>query len=39
MAVVTPLKGGTWSTNWQLYPIPQADIVTNINLTQNKGYN
>jgi hypothetical protein len=39
MSVVTPLKGGTWQTTDQLYPIPLNDIQRNSNLTQNPGYN
>lgn len=31
-------KGTTWSTNWQLWPIPQYDITLNPNLDQNPGY-
>jgi len=38
MTVVCPLKGGTWSTNWQLYPIPAVEIDKDHNLTQNPGY-
>jgi hypothetical protein len=40
MSVVTPLKGGTWNTNMQLYPIPGNEIILNPNLQpQNPGYN
>jgi hypothetical protein len=40
MSVMTPLKGGTWNTNMQLYPIPGNDILLNPNLApQNPGYN
>jgi hypothetical protein len=38
MSVVTPQKGGAWSTNWQWYPIPLAELTANPNLTQNLGY-
>lgn len=38
MAAVTPLKGGTWQSTDQLYPLPFADIVKNPNLLQNPGY-
>ncbi len=38
MTVVTPQKGGSWSPNWALFPIPQSEIVINANLTQNPGY-
>jgi len=38
MSVVCPNKGGTWSSNWQLYPVPSHEIQTGFNLTQNPGY-
>ena len=38
MSTVTPQKGGTWSTDWQLYPIPQSEILNDPNLIQNTGY-
>jgi hypothetical protein len=38
MRVVTPLKGGTWNSNWQLYPVPVSDIQKNPALVQNSGY-
>jgi len=38
MSIVTPLKGGTWSTDQQLYPIPYTEIQKDANLTQNAGY-
>jgi hypothetical protein len=38
MSVVTPQKGGTWSTNWQLYPVPFTDMDRDPNLVQNPGY-
>lgn len=38
MNQVTPIKGGTWNSNWQLYPILPSDIITNGNLNQNIGY-
>lgn len=38
MSVVTPQKGGTWSTDSQLYPIPLSEINNDVNLTQNTGY-
>jgi hypothetical protein len=40
MGVVTPLKGGTWSTDGHqtLYPILQTELVNDNNLTQNPGY-
>jgi len=31
-------KGGTWSSDWQLYPIPQVERENNPQLTQNSGY-
>jgi hypothetical protein len=39
MSVATPIKGGVWNTNYQLYPIPQKERGKNVNLTQNPGYN
>jgi len=39
MSIVTPMKGGAWNTNWQLYPIPQSELLNDINLKQNPGYN
>ncbi|MBN8837174.1 MAG: RagB/SusD family nutrient uptake outer membrane protein [Sphingobacteriia bacterium] len=39
MSVATPLKGNnSWNTNYQLYPIPQAELTADPNLTQNPGY-
>lgn len=40
MSVVTPQKGGTWSSDGHqlLFPIPLADILKDPNLTQNPGY-
>jgi len=38
MNVTTPLKGGQWSSNWKLYPIPPFDILNNNNIVQNPGY-
>lgn len=38
MSVVTPQKGGTWSPNGALFPVPQSEITINPNLTQNPGY-
>jgi hypothetical protein len=32
------VKGGTWNTNQQLYPIPQSELNTDPNLIQNSGY-
>jgi starch-binding outer membrane protein, SusD/RagB family len=40
MSVVTPLKGGTWTSNMQLWPVPSIEITLNPNLApQNPGYN
>nr|WP_294994210.1 RagB/SusD family nutrient uptake outer membrane protein [uncultured Sediminibacterium sp.] len=39
MTLFTPLKGGTWQTTAQLFPIPFTEIQSNPNLTQNPGYN
>ncbi len=38
MSVVTPAKGGIWSSNWLLWPIPQSEILLNDHLSQNPGY-
>jgi hypothetical protein len=38
MKVVTPLKGGVWSSYKALYPIPVTDIRRSSILTQNPGY-
>jgi hypothetical protein len=38
MSIVTPLKGGTWQSSDQFYPIPVEDIFRNPNLKQNSGY-
>jgi len=39
MSVVTPQKGGSWSSFEQLMPIPPDDIRADANLKQNPGYN
>lgn len=41
MSKQTPLKygGKTWNSFQQLYPIPKSEIATDVNLTQNPGYN
>lgn len=39
MPAITAAKGGTWSSNWQLYPIPTSEIQKDVNLLQNIGYN
>ncbi len=38
MTHYSTLKGGTWSTNWQWYPIPINDLQKDVNLYQNTGY-
>lgn len=38
MNVVAPLKGTTWHSNWQWWPLPAYDIFQNPNLSQNTGY-
>jgi len=38
MNVVEPIKGGTWNSNWQLYPIPLQELKSDPNLVQNPGY-
>jgi hypothetical protein len=31
-------KGGNWSSNWELFPIPETELQVNPNLLQNPGY-
>jgi len=38
MSVATPIKGGTWITSHQLYPIANYELVNDPNLKQNPGY-
>lgn len=38
MNVETPLKGGTWNSTDQLYPLPLYELQQNKNLDQNAGY-
>ncbi|PTT00025.1 RagB/SusD family nutrient uptake outer membrane protein [Pedobacter sp. HMWF019] len=38
MDVVTKEKGGTWNTNWQLYPFYIDELRYDPNLVQNSGY-
>jgi hypothetical protein len=38
MDTVTPMKGGHWNPNWQLFPIPQSERKIDIHLSQNDGY-
>jgi starch-binding outer membrane protein, SusD/RagB family len=38
MSIVTPTKGGTWSSYQQLYPVPLSEIQADANLKQNTGY-
>lgn len=35
---VCAAKGGTWSSNWALYPLPLTDLQLDANLKQNAGY-
>jgi hypothetical protein len=39
MAVLTPKKGGVWSGNWLVMPIPRNEILNGPNMIQNTGYN
>jgi len=39
MVSATAIKGGTWNTLKQLWPIPQTEILNNPNSKQNPGYN
>jgi starch-binding outer membrane protein, SusD/RagB family len=36
--VLGPVKGDTWATTDVLYPIPERELLTNPNMTQNVGY-
>lgn len=38
MTAATALKGGVWKSYQQYYPIPQDEILKNVNLSQNAGY-
>ncbi len=42
MGRVYPMKinqpGAAWNSNWQLFPIPLGDLLTDPNLVQNPGY-
>lgn len=38
MTVAAPIKGGTWESYKQLYPIPNTEIERNKNMVQNTGY-
>ena len=38
MSSVTPQKGGTWSPNWALFPLPLSETQVNPDLAQNPGY-
>jgi hypothetical protein len=38
MNIATPLKGGTWDTRHQLYPISNYELINDQNLVQNPGY-
>jgi hypothetical protein len=38
MPAATAAKGGTWNDQWELYPVPLTDLESNVNLTQNPGY-
>jgi len=38
MTIVTPQKGGTWTSYSQWYPIPYSDIFNDPNISQNAGY-
>lgn len=39
MPAATSAKGGTWRTEWQLYPIPRTETIKDVNLKQNPEYN
>jgi hypothetical protein len=35
---VTAAKGGSWNSDWALFPIPLAELQRDPNLSQNSGY-
>lgn len=39
MTSITTTKGGTWNSNWALYPVSANELQTGINLRQTPGYN
>ncbi|SHN41852.1 RagB/SusD family nutrient uptake outer membrane protein [Chitinophaga sp. CF418] len=39
MKTVTDLKGGSWNSNLQWYPVPLKQLQLNPNVIQNDGYN
>jgi hypothetical protein len=38
MAAVSPVKGSSWDSYKALFPLPQAELLYNHNMTQNTGY-
>jgi len=36
--ILAPIKGNNWQTTDQLYPLPQAELLSDPNLVQNEGY-
>jgi hypothetical protein len=38
MAIATPIKGGSWESFKQLYPLPSSEMERNKNMVQNNGY-
>ncbi len=38
MSVVTPLKGGAWSSDWAVFPLPVTELKSDPKLIQNSGY-
>jgi starch-binding outer membrane protein, SusD/RagB family len=38
MPAVTAAKGGVWNDEWELYPVPLTDMQSNVDLSQNPGY-
>jgi hypothetical protein len=35
---VCAAKGGSWNSDWQFYPIPRNELLSDPNLSQNQGY-
>ena len=38
MNAACTLKGGSWKSEWQLYPISLTELQRGVNLFQNQGY-
>lgn len=38
MPAIATAKGGAWKPEFKLWPIPESEILSNVNLNQNPGY-